>query len=408
MTLRLRFFRQAVLLVVVTACLVFAARAVGNDTDSYEKRRAQALELNDRHSPDAEKALKALLKENPKDSIVKIKYAYCLFYRAQGMPEGRKRKALIKEARSYIVQAKDSRVEQPLIDLILNATNEDGSEAKARFSQSNRADDLIKQAEKAYSAHDFAKARDFYQQALQSEPTNYPATLFIGDAYFTEGKLPESIEWFTKAAALNPNIETAFRYWGDALAKLGRNDEALERYLEAVVADPYNKMPRHTLTVFAQHRGLAVRFQASPLPDAGVKVGKEKVELAIGENAGVLTMSYAIFRAGWINEHKMAESKNAPKYRQTLAEEKATLELLRITFFEMKEGQTEVDREIALYATAFKELQQICDAGMLEPHILFTRATPDIAQDYAAYRAEHRDLLITYLKRFYLGQQPGH
>lgn len=395
--------RQAVILVMIAVCLGFAPLAIGKTEGTYQERRAKALALDAQHSPEAEKALKALLAEDPKDNLVNIKYAYCLYNRAQALPEGRKRKALIKEARAYMVRAKNPHVDEPLIDLMLNSTTEDGSEIKKNFAENKSANELIKQAEKAYSAHDFAKARDFYQKALQVEPTNYPATLFIGDAYFAEGKLDQSIEWFTKATALNPNIETAFRYCGDALAKLGRNDEALERYIEAVVAEPYNRMPRNTLTKFAQVRGLAVRFKASPLPVADVKVDGKNVQLGVGENVGILTMGYAILRAGVITKHQETESNEAQKYRQTLVEEKEVLELLMTTFFEMKENKAEDDREMALYATAFSELKQIADAGLLEPHIFFTRANAEIAKDYDTFRSQHRDQVISYLKRCYLG-----
>lgn len=395
--------RQAVIFLMIAVCLGFAPLAIGKTEGTYQERRAKALALDEQHSPDAEKALKALLADNPKDHIVNIKYAYCLYNRAQALPEGRKRKALIKEARAYLIRAKNPHVEEPLIDLMLNSTTEDGSEIKRSFAQNKSVNELIKQAEKAYSAHDFAKARDFYQQALQVEPTNYPATLFIGDAYFAEGKLDQSIEWFTKAAALNPSIETAFRYCGDALAKLGRNDEALEQYVDAVVAEPYNRLPRHALTRFAQTRGLAARFKASPLPVADVMVDGKNVKLGVGENGGILTMAYAIFRAGMITKHQETASKDTPKYRQTLAEEKEVLELLMADYFEMKQNKPEDDREIALYATAFNELKQIADAGLIEPHILFTRANAEIAMDYDEFRSQHRDQVITYLKRCYLG-----
>ena len=38
--------------------------------------------------------------------------------------------------------------------------------------------------------------------------------------------------------------------------------------------------------------------------------------------------------------------------------------------------------------------------GMIEPYVLLNAADRGIAQDYAAYRADHRDQLYAYIERY--------
>jgi hypothetical protein len=52
---------------------------------------------------------------------------------------------------------------------------------------------------------------------------------------------------------------------------------------------------------------------------------------------------------------------------------------------------------------------ELNDAGMLDCWILINGADEGIAQDYSAYRKEHRQLLHDYLDRFVVhgGLNPG-
>src|SRR5258708_38164280 len=73
------------------------------------------------------------------------------------------------------------------------------------------------------------------------DPQQYYAALFIGDTFFKQHQLAFAGEWFAQASKVNPNIETAYRYWGDALLGEGKLADARSKYIEAVIADPYNK-----------------------------------------------------------------------------------------------------------------------------------------------------------------------
>ena len=59
---------------------------------------------------------------------------------------------------------------------------------------------------------------------------------------------------------------------------------------------------------------------------------------------------------------------------------------------------------------ALLALIRVDHEGLLEPFVLLNRADPQIAQDYPAYRAAHRDKLYRYMDEFVLPKsstQPG-
>jgi len=51
---------------------------------------------------------------------------------------------------------------------------------------------------------------------------------------------------------------------------------------------------------------------------------------------------------------------------------------------------------------ALLALIQIDHEGLLEPYVLLNRADPEIAKDYPAYRAVHRDTLYQYMDKYVL------
>jgi tetratricopeptide (TPR) repeat protein len=369
--------------------------------------RARAFEIFKGNDPQREEMLKKLHDEAPSDGLVCFCYGYSLLVRATTMDPGRKRIALIKEGRGYVLQAQKSGLNQPLIEVALTEFHEDGTFIVSTYSKNEKVDACIKSAEKAFAARDYDAALLHYKEALVIDPSNYNATLYTGDAYFASGHLEEAVQWFDRAIALDPNRETAYRYRGDALDKLHHSSEALNSFVAAVVADPYSRLPWNTLTVVAQRQGYFAKFRAAPLPKAEIKIEKGKCSIILPPDQGVLTLAYGTFRAAWISENQ-AGVLAGDHYRQSLAEEKKVLTDLLETALRLKESpeqKSNHDREVALTETSFLELKQIVDAGLLEPHILLTRANQDIAQDYAAYRDRNREKIAAYIERFYLGKE---
>jgi len=113
--------------------------------------------------------------------------------------------------------------------------------------------DLLKQAEKAFTAGDFTTAMARYEAAAEADPHLYEAPLFAGDTAFNQGDLKTASKWFARAVAVDPDRETAYRYWGDALMRFGNDPVAAKsKFIDAVVAEPYNKLAWQGIEQWAQ------------------------------------------------------------------------------------------------------------------------------------------------------------
>ncbi|MCV5117183.1 tetratricopeptide repeat protein, partial [Escherichia coli] len=78
-----------------------------------------------------------------------------------------------------------------------------------------------------------------YLKALDADPKNYYAALFVGDSYLQLEDFANAEVWYQKAIAIDPNIETAYRYSATPLMKQKKYDQAKERYIEAWITEPY-------------------------------------------------------------------------------------------------------------------------------------------------------------------------
>jgi len=76
----------------------------------------------------------------------------------------------------------------------------------------------MRAGEAAFSRRDYLEAAKNYTKALELEPKNYYAALFIGNAYDRQRDFAKAAEGYERAIQLNANIETAYRYYADMLA----------------------------------------------------------------------------------------------------------------------------------------------------------------------------------------------
>ena len=92
-----------------------------------------------------------------------------------------------------------------------------------------------------------------YEAAAEADPQLYEAPLFAGDTAYVQKDLKTAAHWFARAIAIDPNRETAYRYWGDAIYKLGNDPAAAkEKFIDAIVAEPYSKFAWQGMQQWAQ------------------------------------------------------------------------------------------------------------------------------------------------------------
>lgn len=222
----------------------------------YAARRAKALELyKAQKHMEALPLLEVLHAEKPDDVPVLEALAFDVMSHAATLDDAEARKKERVRGRQLAEQAKALGDNSNLLQFLLDA-DPDGNEKG--FSSRAEVDAAMKQGAAAYAKSDFDAALAAHTRALELDPKQYFAALFIGDVHFVHHEYDLAGTFFRRAIEIDPNIETAYRYWVDSLAAQDKSDEAKEKFIGAIVADPYNRhswiglsqwAPKHRLTL---------------------------------------------------------------------------------------------------------------------------------------------------------------
>jgi len=217
-------------------------------------QRRQALDLYERNKfADAIPILEKLVVDHPDDSVLLERLGWATFVVSGSIKNPEVRKQARDKALGYLKRAQALGDDSELLKTGLNALSQPDT-TDAKLSSVPAADAALREGEEAHSRGDLDGAINGYKRALELDPKNYLAALFTGDMYFKKAYLAtdESVkrqmtasagEWFAKAIKIDPNIETAHRYWGDALMAVGDDEGAKEKFIEGIIAEPYNRTP---------------------------------------------------------------------------------------------------------------------------------------------------------------------
>jgi tetratricopeptide (TPR) repeat protein len=343
----------------------------------------------------------------PKDMAMWEDWGMTSLGYSQTLPDANQRKKARALARSRLMKAKELGDNSNLLQILLAEVPEDGGEGT--YSPTKEVNDIMQRAEADFSRGDYDKARDGYLHALLLEPKNYDAALFMGDVYFKQHINGSAGEWFARAVEIDPNRETAYRYWGDALSAMGKRAEAREKYIQAILADPYNNRGWIGLNQWAQRTKVAlnwVRLQdksaVTQKDDTHINITIDPSSMGKNDPGGSAWMMYGMERALWHGDKFKKEFPNESAYRRTLREEADCLHLMVTVMTEQKDFEKKKkDMDPALV-----QLVKIDQSGFLEPFALLNRADKEIAQDYAPYRDVHRDTIYRYFDEFVVPKAP--
>ena len=195
--------------------------------------------------------------------------------------------------------------------------------------------DTFNQAEVLFSKGDLAGSVALYKKSYEENPQFYPAPLFAGDAEYKLNHFDEAGIWFARAIAIDPDTETAHRYWADSLMKANKPDEARKQYIEAFIASPYQKAPRLSLRAYAtatHQRYIAPPITLPPGPTAG-KDGHINITINMptdgkSDPLSPVWLMYSMNSALWQGEKFKKEFPNEKQYRHSLAEEVDSIKML--------------------------------------------------------------------------------
>jgi len=277
-------------------------------------------------------------------------------------------------------------------------------DAPLTVAPSSAGGELLQEAEKAFTAGDFKTAMTKYEAAAEADPHLYEAALYAGDTAYCQRDLPTAAYWFQRAIGIDPNRETAYRYWADAIVRFGNDpDAAREKYIQAIVAEPYNKYSWQGIEQWAQTYKAVILAPKIERPAGPVVDPKNPNNITITvdpaltgdkKNPGSSAwLMYSVVRASYHGDLFKKEFPGETEYRHSLKEEDAALGVVATTLEEKKVDRNNLDESL-------RTLLDVNDAGMLDCWILINGADRGIAQDYPAYRDQHRQLLHDYLSRY--------
>lgn len=409
------------LLAVIAAICVLRTLSTAQSTAPQSTPQSSPVQAAPKDNPERQQALdvyhagkfveampllEKLSADNPSDVVVKECWAFSVMAYASTLADPDLRKKTRIRARTIALQAKQLGDTSSLLQAVLELP-EDGSQPP--FSNRKEVDDAMKAAEADFVRGNFDKARDGYLQVLILDPKNYEAALFMGDVYFKQHINGSAGEWFARAAEIDPDRETAYRYWGDALMDLGKTADAREKYIQAIVAEPYKQRSWVGLQRWTERTKLSltwVRLQdksaVAQKDDSHINITLDAGGLKKNDPAGSAWLMYGMNRALWHGEKFKKEFPNEPKYRRTMREEIDSLHLMVTVMTEQKDFEKrKKDLDPSLL-----QLVQIDKAGFLEPFALLNRADDEIAQDYAPYRAAHHDTIYRYFDEYVVPKGP--
>ena len=401
-----RIFLNVCLLTIAAVIFSAPARVVAQPAD-YAAERQRALQLYEENKfADAIPILEKLVKIKSDDLDLWERLGWATLVVAGTIKDSTERKQARDRARAALLRAKALGDDSNLLRAGLeNLAGPDPTELS--FSMKKEADDAMREGEEAHARGDLDKALSRYKRALELDPQLYEAALYAGDMEFKKAYTSTDAQyrsehfdasgvWFAKAIAIDANRETAYRYWGDALDAQGKTDPARDRFVDAIVAEPYGRRAYVGLTQWGdRHKVTLGHPRIDPPNSTSTQNGKTTLSIdpktlnsTDGSNEWLM---YDLTRIAWSKGEFFKNYPDEKVYRHSLKEEAAALRMVaEAAAKDLKSGKVKT-LEISL-----DNLVRVNDSGLLEPYILFAHADQGIAQDYAAYRKANREKLRRY------------
>ncbi|MDX6270929.1 MAG: hypothetical protein QOD28_2152 [Acidobacteriota bacterium] len=335
---------------------------------------------------------------NPADGAVLQHLAFALITQSHTLADPAARKAARFRARAIFLRQVELGYNVEVAQSLLDKMPPDGGNDDT-FSTRDEVNKVMQEGESFFASRQLDKAIAAYEHALELEPKLYEAALYIADVYFLQQNWTKAAEWYARTISIDPERETAHRYWSDALLKQGKMAEARAKAVEAIIGEPYNRSAWVGLIQWGQANGVELDHPhiESPNEAKGNKTKLDATGDPLAGNGGASNWQlYEAARTAWSKGRFAKEfPAEAATYRHSLREETEALRAVaEAAARELQSGKVKtLDESLA-------NLVKLNNAGLLEAYILFARADEGIARDYAEYRKINRDKLRRYLTEY--------
>lgn len=381
-----------------------ALPAEAQTADELNSLKEQVVKLmNANKFTEALPVLEKLAKAEPDNADTQFYLGFALLAQAKNAKDKEAARQLYVRARQSFVRAKKLGSTQKVLDAFIESLPENGI-VENQFSKNNEADEAMRLGEAAFTQGKIDEALKLYQKAFSLDPTIYAAALFSGDMYLRKEDFANAEIWYQKAIAVNPNRETAYRYSATPLMRQKKYDQARDRYIEAFISEPFNRLTSVGLSQWAEATGAKLAHPAIEIPTnvkddgkGGVSINLDAGTLLNGskDDGSMAWIAYGGTRSEWMKGKFTKTYPNEKVYRHSLQEEaEAIRSVLALAAAHTKE------KKIKTLNPSLAKLKELNDKGLLEAYILLARADQGIFQDYAAYLKSNRDKLRRYVAEY--------
>jgi tetratricopeptide (TPR) repeat protein len=391
--------RSLILVLLLNPCVVFppvpgqanTVAAGPAAADPARRQKAVALFVQGKRL-EALPLLQELAEQNPQDAELLVALAASLIDHAATLsdPEAAGKERL--HAADLVKKAWELGDTSPLGENLRQLLGELPADGALKFSANPAVEQVMNASEAAFARRDFDAALRDYAQALELEPANYSAVLFTGNTYDRKNDFAQASVWYERAIRLDPNVETAYRYYADMLAKQGDMVKSRSLLIHAAVAEPYNKIVWREIRAWAiiNNTAFNIVYVGIPRPPKGAPQS-QRVSSAWSK--------YYSVRADWQTGGKFHEQfPQEAGYRHSLLEESEALTAAAKTLEKLKRDQKTHDSVAGDPVAGL--LLKLHEAGLIDPYVLFSLGDDELAKDYEAYRSRSRAKLENYLDQF--------
>ena len=381
--------------VVLALALAIPMQALSQTTADVSTERRRGLELYRQNKfVEAIPLLEKVVAVLPSDVVVLESLGWAMFVVTGSTKDPEARKQLRLRALGFLRRAKDLGDDSELLRVGIEGLSK--PDTPAPVSAVGSAEAALRDGEAAHARGDLDDAIKSYKRALELDPKLYIAALFIGDMYFKKGyQTTDPVEkkqmmsvagdWFTRAITVDENVETAYRYWGDALMANGDQDRARAKFVDAIIAEPWNRKPYMGLTQWATKYKVSMSHPEIEQPKS----------VTTGEGTEPSPAYYWSFYDRTRNSFKTTgftrDHPGEQEYRHSLKEEASSLRAVaELVSQDLQSGK------IKTADPSLERLVKLFKADLIEAYVFFTRGDEGIVRDYAAYRKSNRDKLRLY------------
>lgn len=323
----------------------------------------------------------------PNDADVWAHYGIAIMARSATLSSPKERRAERVKGHKALTKAKQLGTESVMALSILDKVPADGGEDDNLSSDNPEYEKNMREGEAFFGRGEYEKAFASYEKAFKINPKSYEAALFMGDSHYAAKRYKESEPWFAKAVEIDQNREQAYRFWGDALMNQGKTLEARDKFVEALIAEPYDRNTWERLI--------------SWMSEAQTGVSTLEITPPGNEAAGEITIDERLLKTedGTVHWRLYNEARDSRK-RRTLEQETAALrKIAEAMKKDLLIGRTKNPHE------SVKNLVRLSEANLIEPYILILRINDSLAEEYQPYRAKNRDKLKRFIIEFLIGMK---